>query len=293
MSLATLSSRSRRALVALALLVPVTTFATVAAAALFVHANGGLAASLTAVARQAAYVAGAIERIPGTLPQAQAAALEAPTPSPAAGWVWLAGGDEGEREFSFALIEPGKGSTVCFDHDTDSPAFSRLRENASSPTLWFEDDGVEYVITDRATVEKARTICQPLQTIGAEMGRVGAKQGAIGARMGRYGGRLGQLGGRLGGLGAQLATTASTDAERDRIEREMERVRTEMDRVRVEMKAASVQGDDGEELRSQMRDLSRRHRDALREARTGLRKLLDESRANGKAQRLEGGDGSI
>jgi len=288
MSPATFSSRSRLALVALALLVPVSSLAALAGAVAFLRTHGGLARGITAVARQAAYVAGAFERIPGTLPQAQAAALAAPAPSPAAGWVWLAGGDEGDRTFSFAYVEPGKGSTVCFDLDGGSENLERLRDSASEPTLWFKDDGVEYVITDHATVAQARALCAPLQSIGSEMGRVGAKQGRIGAKMGRYGARLGELGGRMGGLGMQLASAGDSQAERERIESDMARVRADMERVREEMRREAGEGSDREELQAQMRELSRRHREALREARAGLRRLLDEARANGKAQRFSG-----
>jgi hypothetical protein len=282
-----LSPRTRRTVAVLALLPPVLALCAIGGAALWVRGHGGLAASLTRLARQAAFVAAGAERLPATLGLAQAATLDAH--APAAGWVWVAGGDPGERAFSFALIEPGKGSTVCLDTDARSGGFRRLQRSATTTTLWFADDGVEYVVTDRATVERARTICEPLVTIGEEMGRVGAKQGEIGAKLGRQGGRLGALGGRLGSLSARLATADLARPDRARLEAELDEVRVEMERVGAEMENASAGMDgDRDALSSRMKALSKRHKEALATARAELRKLLDEVRARGRADKLEG-----
>lgn len=283
MQLASRTRRARLALAALALLV----FAgatTVAGAALWLHGHGGFAAGVTSVARQAAFLAGALERLPGTLPLAQAAAL-AP-PAPAVGWVWAAGGD-GARDFSFALIEPGSSATVCFDLDVNSEGFRHARRAATVPTLWFTDDGAEYVVTDAATVARARALCAPLSEIGSEMGKVGGRQGEIGAKLGRAGGRLGALGGRLGGLSARLATTRVSAAERTRMEAELEQVQAEMERAEAEMERTAA-GSEAEqaELSRRMSELSARHEAALAKTRAGLRQLIDEARASGKATRL-------
>jgi hypothetical protein len=276
----------RRALVALVLVVPALALAPVAGAALWLHGHGGLASGLTVLARGAALAAGALDGAPAT-PAAMATVL-AP-PAPAAGWVWIAGGDEGRREFSFALIEPGRGATTCFSLDESrSAGFRRIQRAASVPTLWFAEDGAEFVVTDAAAVERARAACRPLQEIGGEMGRVGAQQGRIGAALGRHGGRLGALGGRLGALSARLATMEVSRAERARLEDELSDIRAEMERVQERMEAVRTEtGDDREALSERMAELSKRHKAALAAARAGLRELLDEVRANGRAQRVE------
>ena len=292
MHCASLSSRTRRVLLVVAIASPLLSLASLAGAALGVRGHGGFAAPLAALVRHAAFFAAGTGTQPGTLPPAQAATL-AP-PAPAAGWVWLAGGEGRDRDFSFALIEPGKGSTLCFDSERGSAAFRRLSRSATTPTVWFTDDGREYVITDRALVERARTLCEPLSSIGGEMGRVGARMGEHGARIGAVGGRLGALGGRLGGLSAQLATRDLSRGDRARLEAELAEVRAQMERVQAEMEHARTDGDDGQEaLSARMRELGDRHREALRTARTGLRALLDEARASGKAVPFGEGDGSI
>lgn len=265
MSLPSLSPRARGALIALAVAAPVCSLASLAGAAWWVNAHGGLAASLTQVAR-------------GT-----AAAATGGT------WLSVGGSDRDERDLSFALVEPGDGHGFSFvvDGDSRSGELARLTRSASVPTVWFSRDGVEYVVTDRATVDRARALCAPLQEIGSEMGRVGAKQGAIGAKLGRYGGRLGALGGRLGATSARLATARLSGSERERLEAEMDEVRAEMERIHAEMESFDRGETEGrDDLSRRMEELSKRHQEALGRVREGLRKLVDEAIRDGKADKL-------
>ena len=295
MSLPSLSPRARAALIALAVAAPVCSLASLAGAAWWVNAHGGLAASLAQVARATAAVAGTFASLPDAAEAARFAALDEELSAKLDGlpepgiWLGVNGAGGGERDFSFALIEPGKGGGFSFvmDGDTRSGELGRLSRSASVPTVWFSRDGVEYVVTDRATVERARELCGPLQEIGSEMGRVGAKQGAIGAKLGRYGGRLGALGGRLGASSARLATVRLSASERNRIEAEMDEVRAEMERLQAEMEAVHTdKAEDHENLSRRMDELSKRHKEALGRAREGLRKLVDEAIRDGRADRL-------
>lgn len=286
MPFSTPSPRTRAALVALAVLLPAFSLASLAGAAWWVRAHGGVAGSLTALVREAAFLAGRVGGAPVAIARGDLAAAEAFSPKAAGTWL-LASGDAG-RSLSFALVEPGEGGgfSIVMDANGDSPGLATLRRSASGPALWFERDGVEYVVTDPATVERARELCSALRESGREMGRLGAKQGAIGARLGAYGGRLGALGGRLGAASARLATARASASERDRIEAEMDEVRAEMEKVRAEMEAAS--GEDGEHgaLSREMKELSKRHREELAKVRAGLRDLVDEAVRSGKADRL-------
>lgn len=293
MSLPSLSPRARIALIALAVAAPACSLASLAGAAWWVHANGGLAASLTQVVREAAFVAGGLPAAPGTARLAsldeQLAAMDR-LPGPGGTWLSVsASADEDGRDLSFALIEPGEegGFSIVTDGDTRSGEIARLRRSASAPTLWFSRDGVEYVVTDRATVERARALCAPLKDLGSKMGRIGAKQGAIGARLGRYGGRLGAIGGKLGAKSARLATMRLSRTERDRTEAEIDALREEMEQVRGEMEAFERGGTENrEDLSREMEALSKRHREALGRTRAGLRELVDEAIRSGKADRL-------
>ena len=297
MSLPSLSPRARVALIALAITAPLCSLASLAGAAWWVHANGGLAASLTRIARQATLVAGETAGgLPASLGAARFAALDERLAAldrlPAAGGMWLSvsgTSGEDERDLSFALIEPGKdgGFSIVMDGNEHSGALARLRRSASVPTVWFSRDGVEYVVTDRAIVERARELCAPLQETGAEMGRVGAKQGAIGGRLGAKSARLGAIGGRLGAKSARLATMRLSASERDRIEDEMDELRAEMEKVQAEMESFDRGRSDGrEDLSRQMEALSKRHQEALGRTRAGLRALVDEAIRSGKADRL-------
>ncbi len=299
MSLSTLSPRARRGLVALAVALPVLSIATLAGAAAWVNAHGGLAANLTALARQTAFLAGGTEVLPATLPVVQAVTMAG---EPQA---FAFVNDDGDRDgdgFSFALIEPDGGSSIIADGDGGSGSLDRLRDTAKVPTLWFSENGVETVITDPATVAKAREICEPLKRIGGQMGRVGgemgrngAELGRRGAELGRYGGRLGELGGRLGGISAQLATTRGSERQRERLREQRDEIRAEMEQVREQMERVRDRMDSEEksgprerqrELSRQMRELSKQHREALGQAREGLRQLLHEQRGAGRAPRV-------
>lgn len=286
MSFASLPPRRRAALIALALAVPAFSLASLAGAAWWVHAQGGVAGGLTALVREAAFLAGRVGGAPAARSGADFAAADAFAPKAAGTWL-LASGDAG-RSLSFALVEPGEdgGFSIVMDANGDSPGLATLRRSASGPALWFERDGVEYVVTDPATVERARELCATLRESGREMGRIGAKQGAIGARLGAYGGRLGALGGRLGAASARLATSRSSGSERDRIEAEMDEVRAEMEKVRTEMEAARGERGEHEALSREMKELSKRHREELVKVRAGLRELVDEAVRTGKADKL-------
>lgn len=284
------SSRARRGLFALALVLPVISVAGLAGAAAWVHAHGGLASSLSSLVRGTVYLAGATETLPATLTAAQAVALQ--DGLAARGVTWVTGdGDTKDDNFSFAYIEPDGRSSVSFNGDDRerSRLLDRLMRSADAPTLWFREGDLEYVVTDRATVERARELCEPLRRIGGEMGRVGGEMGRLGGQLGRHGGRLGALGGRLGGVSARLAVSRMASSERARLEAERERLQAEMERVEAEMKSEE-QGSIRErqaELSRRMDELGEQHAAALAKARAGLRKLFEDVRTKQQGTRLE------
>ena len=297
------SRQVRRGLLALALVLPMLSLATLVGTAAWVNAHGGLASSLTTLVRSTALLASGVESmtLPGTLTAVQAATLE-DVHATTCGYTWV--NDDGEDDengdalgFGFAMIEPDGKNSFSFSGDDGrrSERLDRLMHSAKVPTLWFGDDGLEYVVTDPATFERARKIVEPMQRIGGEMGKVGGEMGRIGGELGKYGGRLGALGGRMGSISARLAVTQMSSSERDRLEAERDRLQAEMERVQAEMESL----EDGaihqrqDELSRKMDELSKQHRQALNKARPELRKLFDEVRAKQKGEPIRKGDGSI
>jgi hypothetical protein len=293
------SRQVRRGLLALALVLPLLSLASLAGAFAWVKAHGGLASSLTSLVRSTALLAEGFENLPGTLTSVEAATLEDAHAS-ACGYTWVnedGDDDEDGLGFGFALIEPDGKSSFSFNGDDRgrSDRLDRLTHAAKVPTLWFRDGDLEYVVTDAATVARARAACEPLQRIGREMGKVGGEMGRIGGELGRYGGRLGSIGGRLGGISARLAMTPLSNSERDRLEAERDRLQEEMDRVQAEMESLE-QGSvhqRQEELSRRMSELSKQHEQAMAKARPELRKLFEEVRAKQKGEPIGKGDGSI
>lgn len=292
------SRQVRRGLFALALVLPLLSLVSLAGAVAWVSAHGGLASSLTSLVRGTALLAAGLESLPGTLTEVQAATLDEVETS-TCGYTWVnEDGDDGDGlGFGFALIEPEGKDSFSFSGDDGlrSRRLEALKHSAKAPALWFGDDGIEYVVTDPATVARARTICEPLQRIGREMGKVGGEMGRIGGEMGRYGGRLGSIGGRMGSISARLATTHMSSSERERLEAERDRLQEEMERVQAEMESLEVGAihQRQEDLSRRMGELQKQHRQALAKARPELRKLFEELRAKQKGESMERGDGSI
>lgn len=289
-----LPNRTRRALIALAVAAPLCSLASLAGAAWWVNAHGGVAASLADLARQTAFLAGRVGGVPAALAEARVDAIDQRLAAldhlhGATGGTWVSVSGDDEDGLSFALIEPGEKGSFSYvtDGDSRSGELARLRRSADVPTVWFSRDGVEYVVTDPATVKRASELCAPLREIGAEMGKVGAAQGRIGARLGRYGGRLGALGGRLGAASMRLATARVSDDERARLEAEVDEVRAEMERLSTEMESFDRgKTENRDDLSRRMEELSKRHNEALAKVRAGLRSLVEQAIRDGKAQSL-------
>ena len=160
--------------------------------------------------------------------------------------------------------------------------------------LWISQDGDEWVIRDRALIQRARGSVEPMQRLGKEMGRLGGEMGRLGAQQGRFGAEMGRLGARQGVLAARLALLELRDEDDDpAVEREAAAIERDMDELSGQQEEfegrqdSSVDGrmdDLGEqmdELGSQMDQLSQR---ADRE----LRALAKEAIASRKAERVGG-----
>jgi hypothetical protein len=157
--------------------------------------------------------------------------------------------------------------------------------------LWISQDGDEWVIRDRALIQRARASVEPMQRLGQEMGRLGGEMGRIGAQQGRFGAEMGRLGARQGVLAARLALLELRADDDPAIEREAAAIERKMDELSRqqdqldERQDTSVEGrmdDLGEQmdrLGDQMERLSQR-------AEWELRALAREAIAARRAERI-------
>jgi hypothetical protein len=160
--------------------------------------------------------------------------------------------------------------------------------------LWISQDGDEWVIRDRALVQRARGSVEPMERLGKEMGRLGEEMGRIGARQGRFGAEMGRLGARQGVLGARLALLQLRDddddpaieREADAIEREMEELSRQQDGF--EGRQESLDGGRMDDLGERMGELGDQMEQLAGRAKRELKALVKEAIASRRAERVRG-----
>ncbi len=192
--------------------------------------------------------------------------------------------------------------------DDERDALRDMAHENGAPVLWFRLDGDEWAVRDRALVEKADRILQPMRDLGREMGRLGRDQGRLGARQGRIGARQGRFGAEVGRLAARraavevrLATSDLWDddehglsarerAELERDLRDLAREERDLER-RYEDLDRDEMGDLGRqmgELGRKMGDMGQRMGELTRKAEREMRDLAREAISTRKAERFGG-----
>jgi hypothetical protein len=165
-------------------------------------------------------------------------------------------------------------------------------QNGRGSFLWISQDGDEWVIRDRALIQRARGSVEPMQRLGQEMGRLGGEMGRLGAQQGRFGAEMGRLGARQGVLGARLALLRLRDDDDDpAIEREAAAIEREMDGLSRqqdeldERQDTSVEGR-MDDLGAQMEQLGARMEQLSQRAERELSALAKEAIASRRAERV-------
>lgn len=120
-------------------------------------------------------------------------------------WGWTGDGD------AWALVDGGSQVWMSGSY-RDMERARRIHGETGEPVLWIGRDGREYVIRDRATIERVKEILEPQRELGRQQGELGAQQGELGARQGELGARQGELGAKQGELGAQQARLGAEQA---------------------------------------------------------------------------------
>jgi hypothetical protein len=204
-------------------------------------------------------------------------------------------GSSPETNLEYAVLAPD-GNTISANITRRLGDLSEEARRDNSRIVWFREGDREYVSRDQATVERAAEIVEPQTELGRRMGEVGGEQGRIGAIQGR----LGALEGRLGQEQSRLATreqrleSAMEDAsydERQDLRREIEAIRDRQNEITRQIHELSRQeadlGRESEVLGTQEAELGRQQREVLPKVASEMRRLLHETVANGKAQRLD------
>ena len=205
---------------------------------------------------------------------------------------WCSGDADG---FRWAVID---GRSDCMGDGVDDDVREALAGEARSggaPVLWLRLDGEDWVVRDRALVDRAGRLLQPMRDLGKQMGALGGEMGTLGAEQGRHGAEAGRLAARQAALAVRLALAGPTDdgdalGERERLALQRKRLELSRERAGVERSLARAEarelGERMGELGRRMEELGRRMRVLGRRAERGMRELAREAIAARKAERF-------
>jgi hypothetical protein len=201
-------------------------------------------------------------------------------------------------DFNYGLIDPRMHSVSGTTNDHTWKIVRRLRDHEDREVFWFRLDDRDYVVRDRATIDRVRKRLGPIEELGSRQGRIGAEQARIGGKQTVLGGRQARIGAQQGVLGARLARIAASAVvrgddpdrgEQARIEREMEELsRAQSELARKHQPLALEQ----ERLGRIQSDLGREMERVVARVAPEIRRIAEESIENRKAERLEDSDGS-
>jgi beta-lactamase regulating signal transducer with metallopeptidase domain len=139
----------------------------------------------------------AVAPAPAPAPRAFAAPAPVPAVAPHHGYSYSYSTDGGD---SYAIISAGSSTmSGSFSH-VDFAQLQALRDKLKTDFIWFERDGKSYIITDPATVNRAREAFAAQAELGRQQGELGERQGALGEAQGALGEQQGTLGEQMGEL---------------------------------------------------------------------------------------------
>jgi hypothetical protein len=132
--------------------------------------------------------------------------------------------------------------------------------------VYFERDGVRYVIHDPATIEKVERIVQPQVELGKQQAALGEQQAAIGQKQA-------EIGRRQAELGVQQISARGEHARR--LQRRQQVLSEEQNELAEQQRP----------LAEQQRILGEKQREASRIAKPKLEKIFEEALRSGVAKR--------
>ena len=197
--------------------------------------------------------------------------------------------------FQWSVID-GKSEVVgdCRDGDVRATLAKEARASGRR-VLWLRLDGEDWVVRDRALVDRADELLRPMRELGGTMGALGGEMGRHGAEMGRRGAEVGRLAAKQAAIDVRLALAGWEDDEdalgdreraelrRKSLELQRERARVERDFARAESRQA---GERMGELGQRMKELGQRMKVLGQRAEREMRVLAREAIAQRKATRF-------
>jgi hypothetical protein len=190
--------------------------------------------------------------------------------------------------FRWAVID-GK-SKVMGDRSDDDVRAALVKEARASGrrVLWLRLDGEDWVVRDRALVDRADELLRPMRELGGKMGALGGEMGRHGAEVGRLAAKQAAVDVRLALAGWDDDEDALTDRERHELQRkslELKRERDRMEGSRARVESREL-GERMEGLGRRMEQMGERMRVAAARAEREMRALAREAIQQRKAARF-------
>ena len=234
-----------------------------------------------------------------------------PLPSPALAQAPNAPGSSvsspaGVMTFSFEpddlryVIVSGDSTTISGDSG-DAEHVQALRKENSGDFIWFERDGKSYIIRDPAIVKRARELFAPMDQLSKQQDELGARQDALGKQQDALGRQQEEIRVNVPDMSAQLRdletkmralSSGGTEEQLGELQSELGELQGRLGELQAQ--AAVGQSSLGEkqgelgrqqgELGRQQGELGRRQGELAKEAHRQLKKMFDDSLANGTAK---------
>ncbi len=209
------------------------------------------------------------------------------------GYSWT---DQGDG-FSFGLLGGGDDNTLSGSFgDGDWSRIRRLSRQNPDRIFWFRLQGRDYVVHDRAIVNRVREMMKPQIELGRRQGALGAQQAELGEQQARLGSRQAGLGARQAELAARLADLSMDASFGDASRAERAEMRRKIDDIQDRIHVLSRQqrelgdqqqalGDQQSELGAKQSALGERQRAEAERARPAVRRLAAQCVRDGRAER--------
>lgn len=162
------------------------------------------------------------------------------------------------------------GSTFVNGHFSGDEV-DELKDRYGRSFAVFAKGNVEYVVLDRAALDKLQSIIEPQSELGRKQGELGRQQGELGRQQGELGRRQGEIGREQGRLAGRYGNTDEIEA--------LAAKQRELAAAQRELSARQ------RELGERQRELGERQRQLAREIERELDRFVETAIRNGIAKK--------
>jgi bla regulator protein BlaR1 len=214
-------------------------------------------------------------------------------------WTQTWTSDSAYKDFAYGLVEVTEdgGTLTLTGTEGDKESLMRQREKTDDSFVWLRSGSKRYLVTDAATIARAKEILAPeleisrhQQDLGQIQSRLGTTQSDVGVEQGHIGVRQAQLGMELARISLERAQPGTSSARQKELEREGAALATEMEELsRAQENLGSKQsrmGDDQSKLGDAQAQEAERRKAVYATVRTQMKGLLEQSIASGAARRI-------